>query len=64
MCTTESTKWVSREIPWWPSGYDSRLSHWHGLGSTPCQGTDMAQAAMYGPKIVGEGVSSKYNLEF
>lgn len=28
------------------------------------RGTDMAQAAMYGPKIVGEGVSGKYNLEF
>lgn len=28
------------------------------------RGTDMAQAAMYGPKIVEEGVSGKYNLEF
>ena len=28
------------------------------------RGTDMAQAAIYGPKTVGEGVSSKYNLEF
>lgn len=64
MCTTESTKWEVGKflgglvvmIP----GFLTGMAWVQPL----VRGTDMGQATIYGPKIVREGGSSKYNFKF